>query len=380
MSQNVVCYTCGELYSAEVGRCPRCNATVQFAPERAAAAVALSGTMTLPHRGVGSSEGAEEPPGALVGRSIGEYVVQRLIGKGGMGVVYEGESLQIGRKVAIKFLRADMARESGTSDLLREAQVASGIRHRGIVDIFGFGHLPGFGPYIIMDYLEGESLAQVIARRAPLRPLEVIGLLIELCDALSAAHAEGVIHRDLKPSNVFVVRQSNGSECVKVLDFGIAKKGTVPYGHMSQTTGALKGTPLYMAPEHFLGEALRPATDMYAVGVIAFEMLTGQQPFPIKTLREAVEQHVNRPPPAPSSRVELPEELDKLVLLLLAKEPAQRPGTMQVVRELKALARRMTGEPARRSPPAAWTWPWVPSVRDLLLLATGAGLGRALLF
>ena len=274
----------------------------------------------------------------LVGRQLGEYVMRQRIGSGGMGVVYEGEHTTIGRKVAIKLIREEHANSPHARDLLTEARAASAIRHHGIIDVHGFGHQPGIGQFLVMEYLEGRPLNELITERAPLPASEALPLLCEVLDALSAAHAAGVIHRDLKPSNIFVVRESNGSEYIKVLDFGLAKR-SAPDGTSAQThSNLIVGTPQYMSPEQALADPVSPQTDLYAVGVIAFELLTGQRPFPGRSHMEVVAHHLKTPAPAPSSIVPQSPELDALVLRLLAKEPRQRPASAsEVARELRAL-------------------------------------------
>ncbi len=278
-------------------------------------------------------------PEALEGQHLGEYVVRRHIGSGGMGLVYEGEHLTIGRKVAIKLIRDEHAQGPQTRGLLAEARAASAIRHHGIIDIFGFGQQPGVGQYLVMEYLEGSPLNEFLQARAPLPLHEAFALLCELLDALSAAHAMGVIHRDLKPSNIFVARQSDGSVSIKVLDFGLAKRSTTPEGTSPQThSNVVVGTPQYMAPEQALCAEVGPQTDLYAVGVLAFELLTGQRPFTGRSPMEIVAHHLKTPPPAPSLFVELPPEVDALILRLLAKEPQQRPGSAsEVALQLRAL-------------------------------------------
>ncbi|WNG23765.1 protein kinase [Cystobacter fuscus] len=278
-------------------------------------------------------------PDALVGQHLGEYVVRQHIGSGGMGIVYAGEHLTIGRKVAIKLIREERSQSPQARGLLAEARAASAIRHHGIIDIFGFGQQPGVGQYLVMEYLEGSPLDVLLQARAPLPLPEALALLCEVLDALSAAHAVGVIHRDLKPSNIFVARQSNGTESIKVLDFGLAKRSTAPQGSTAQThSDVVVGTPQYMAPEQALCEAVSPQTDLYAVGVIAFELLTGQRPFTGRSPMEIVAHHLRTPPPAPSLFVELPPEVDALVLQLLAKEPQRRPGSAsEVASQLRAL-------------------------------------------
>jgi serine/threonine protein kinase len=345
------------------------------------------------------------PPGVLPGQRLGDYVVRRYVGSGGMGVVYEAEHVAIGRKVAIKLIREERLRGPHARGLLEEARAASAIRHHGIIDIHGFGQQPGVGQYLVMEYLEGRSLDEIMQRRVPMGLSGALPLLCEVLDALSAAHAAGVIHRDLKPSNIFVVRQSDGSEHVKVLDFGLAKVADVPHGHIAQSHPSLVvGTPRYMAPEQALGQEVGPRTDLYAVGVIAFELLTGQRLFPGASHMEVLFHHLKSSPPVPSSLAPLPPELDALILRLLAKAPQQRPDSAsEVARALRALLppgeapraqpRRLSQEVegSHRSvdsagtggsaPPASapvpvgaarWKWPGVVGGLLVLCLAAGA--------
>lgn len=304
----------------------------------------------------------------LVGKQIGDFIVKRRIGAGGMGIVYEGEHPIIGRKAAIKILRPDFSEGARARDLVAEARAASAIRHRGIIDIFGFGTLPGIGQYMVMEYLEGAPLDDIIAQRAPMLEAEVIPLLDELLAALAAAHAMGVIHRDLKPGNIFVVRDSSGGESVKVLDFGLAKRSEVPHGTSPQTRASLiVGTPEYMAPEQASGQAVGPHTDLYSVGVIAFEMLTRGLPFNGPSAMAIAIQHVQSPPPAPSSFVDIHPEMDALVLRMLAKEPSQRPASADAVRrELRAILKQLGDGATRISPPPHASPPTeeVPSIRS----------------
>jgi serine/threonine-protein kinase len=297
----------------------------------------------------------ETPAGeekALVGQQLGEYRVRRCIGRGGMGIVYEAEHVTLGRRVALKLLREEHARSPHARDLLSEARAASVIHHRGIIDVFGFGQQPGIGQYLVMEYLEGQPLHELIAQRAPLTPAEAIQLLGEVLDALSAAHAQGVIHRDLKPSNIFVVREVDGSQYVKVLDFGLAKRINAP-ASLASRSDIIVGTPHYMAPEQALGEAVGPGTDLYAVGVIAFEMLTRRRLFPGRSNLEMVAHHLKSPPPRPSLYVVLPPGLEDLILRLLAKAPQQRPASASAAaRELRALlqAGESSAKPAEPPP------------------------------
>ncbi|QSQ10933.1 serine/threonine-protein kinase [Myxococcus landrumensis] len=288
----------------------------------------------------------------LVGTKVGDYVLKRRIGSGGMGIVYEGEHALIGQRVAIKVLRPDVVEGRRARDLATEARAASAIRHRGIIDIFGFGAIPDVGQYLVMEYLEGTPLDEVIHQRAPLPDSEVLRILDALLSALGAAHAAGVIHRDLKPGNVYIVRDEDGAEAVKVLDFGIAKRSEAPHGSTPQThANSMVGTPEYIAPEQALGQQVSPQTDLYSVGIIAYEMLTRRLPFDGSSPMAIVVQHVRTPPPRPSTFVELNPALEALVLRLLAKEPSQRPTSAEAVRrELKLILASLTEGVTRLSP------------------------------
>ncbi len=295
-----------------------------------------------------------------VGRTVGEYVIRRRIGEGGMGIVYEAEHPQIGRRVAIKIIRPD---REVTRDLLMEARAVSLIRHRHIIDVFGFGHLEGLGQYLVMDFLEGNPLDEEIRGRAPLSPTEVIGILDDTLAALSAAHAKNVIHRDLKPGNLFFVRESNGTRYVKVLDFGLAKPppASVPPERQTQE-GIAMGTPEYMAPEQAQAKAVDGRTDLYALGVIAFELLTGRLPFSGAGPLETAMMQVSDPPPRPRSvNPSIPTQLEDLVLQLLAKDPNARPPSADAVRgELKRIRRDLASEPTpigKALPPEAFDLP-----------------------
>jgi predicted Ser/Thr protein kinase len=317
----------------------------------------------------------------LVGKQLGDFVVKRRIGAGGMGIVYEGEHPVIGRKVAIKILRPEFLEGAQARDLVAEARAASAIRHRGIIDIFGFGTIPGVGQYLVMEFLEGAPLDEVIDRRGPLKEQEVIALLDELLAALSAAHAAGVIHRDLKPGNIFVVRDFSGAESVKVLDFGLAKRSEKPHGSTSQTRASLiVGTPEFMAPEQACGQAVGPYTDLYAVGVIAFQMLTRRLPFEGDSPMAVAIQQVQAQPPAPSKFVDIHPAMDALVLRLLAKEVSERPASAEATRrELKSILRQLGEAPAQAGDSLSGTRvrgssPAAPPNRRRWVLAMAAGV------
>lgn len=192
---------------------------------------------------------------------------------GGMGIVYEGLQPLIGKRVAIKVLRPDVAQKvGGASRFISEARASAAIRHRGIIDVFGFGELPDGGHYMVMEYLEGKSLEQLIREHGRLAPLEAVPILDEVLSALAAAHRAGVVHRDLKPSNIFIASETSRAQYVKLLDFGMAKRTVLTEGAARQSGISLViGTPDYLTPEQATGKPVGPAADLYALGVVAFE-------------------------------------------------------------------------------------------------------------
>ena len=280
----------------------------------------------------------------LIGRQVGEYLIRRRIGSGGMGIVYEGVQPLIGRKVAVKIVRPDVVAGTGAARaLLEEARLANLVRHRGLIDVFGFGELPEVGPYLVMDFLEGQSLSQRLERQRLIEPSEVVEILVGVAEALAAAHAANVIHRDLKPSNIFLVQESAGQRYPKILDFGLAKRSVVPAGLTGHHLSAVVGTPEYMSPEQVRGESTRPQSDLYSLGVTAFEALTGRLPFIGQSTLDILRQHLSAPPPPPSRFAEIPAALDSLVLQLLEKEPARRPSSARVLSaELKRVSRELS--------------------------------------
>ncbi len=274
----------------------------------------------------------------VIGVEVSGYRVTGRLGSGGMGIVYEGEQATIGKRVAIKVLRPEVADNPDVvARLVSEARAVNKVGHRGIVDVFGFGALPDGRQCIVMEYLDGEPLEAVLAtykKQKTLLPLtDVLVILDEVLSALSSAHTAGVIHRDLKPSNIFLCKQRDGSRYVKLLDFGIAKLGVL--GHTPATRASIMlGTPAYMAPEQANGGVVGPAMDLYAIGVLAFELLTGQAPFNADSVMEMLMKHANQPAPRVSSlNSAIPASLDELVAQMLEKRPERRPESAEAVRQ-----------------------------------------------
>ncbi|HVR64811.1 MAG TPA: serine/threonine-protein kinase [Polyangia bacterium] len=273
----------------------------------------------------------------LLNQTIGNYKVIKLLGEGGMGAVYLAEHPVIGRKVAIKVLHISLARDPEiVARFFNEARAIHTIGHQNIVEILDFGQTPEGQPYFIMEYLSGESLNDRIAR-GPMAPMEVADIANQICRALSAAHAKGVVHRDLKPHNVHVSAEEDGTLVVKLLDFGVAKiLGAAESGGQSvkTRTGSLMGTPLYMSPEQCRGSGtLDHRTDIYSLGVMIYEMLAGRPPFNAEGVGELFAKHMLEPPPplldvAP----ETPPVMAAVVMKALAKELEQRYPTMEAFR------------------------------------------------
>lgn len=221
--------------------------------------------------------------GGTPGERLGPYRLVRRLGRGGMGEVWLAEHEQIKSQVAIKLVLADPHDEDAAARFLREARATARIRHPGIVAVSDFGERSGGGAYLVMELLDGESLAERL-QRGPLRLSLVLELGVQIAEALAAAHAADVIHRDLKPANVFLVPDAAAREAVraKLLDFGVAKAigaSADELGHT--TTGAVVGTPVYMAPEQCTSSrgAVDHRADLYALGVLLYEMATGTPPF-----------------------------------------------------------------------------------------------------
>ncbi|MBL8950705.1 MAG: serine/threonine protein kinase [Myxococcaceae bacterium] len=293
----------------------------------------------------------EVKPDPLIGQRLGDFVVEQPLAAGGMGVVYRAKHPLIGRLAAIKVLKPEFATDTEQTDrFLKEAQALSAIKHRGIIEIIGFGNTSDGRQYMTTEFLDGEPLDAVLAREAPMPALRVLGLCDEILHALSAAHKSGVVHRDLKPSNVFLAVQSTGERIVKLLDFGLAKQNPVTLAQVSDGVLAkaslVAGTPEYIAPEQARGFAPTPRTDLYCLGVMMFEMLSGTLPFKAVGVVDMLKKHVYEAPPKLASRVSnLPEAVYELVDAMLEKDPEKRPGSAELVRQqVLRLTRQLQAE------------------------------------
>ena len=272
------------------------------------------------------SDGSAKLPDLEAGTRVGEYVVKRKIGEGGMGQVYAGEQPLIGKQVAIKILSSELAQDPSMEQrLLEEARAVNLIRHPNIIDIFSFGTLPDRRPYFVMEYLEGENLEAALERNA-VSASDLTSLVEQLCQGLGAAHAAGLVHRDLKPENLWLVRRPDQTVFLKILDFGIVKNTRLPAPGLT-THGQVLGTAHFMAPEQVLAQTVDARTDIYAVGVILYRILAGVLPFDAPTTYAIVFKHVSEQPQPLSAHRMLPAKLEAVVMRCLEKEPAQRPQT-----------------------------------------------------
>jgi serine/threonine protein kinase len=264
----------------------------------------------------------------MVGEVVGQYRLTRKIGEGGMGAVYVGEHMLLGRPAAIKVLLRDLShRPDLVARFFNEARAATAVKHPGIVEIYDFGYHVDGSAYIVMELLEGESLASRLAALGRLSPERAVALCRQIAGALGAAHAKRIVHRDLKPDNIFIVIDPDivDGERTKILDFGIAKLASEQSGISKTRTGTVLGTPAYMSPEQSKGAGNVDArADLYALGCILFEMLCGRPPFVAEGGGEVMAQHIYAAVPMPSSIAPVSQELEQLVVRALAKDPAHR--------------------------------------------------------
>lgn len=305
-------------------------------------------TDTLPSLSSSAPIPLDRPADPLIGTKLNGFVITGTVSVGGMGVVYAAKHPVIGRRAAVKVIRPELDKHADMSArFLREARAVSAVKHRNVVDILDYGALPDGSQYMLMEFLEGETLAEVITRRAPLGAGEALSICEEILSGLSAAHQVGVVHRDLKPANIVMQRQSTGELLVKLLDFGLARQGDVAPEPTRESlrelalekASCLAGTPEYISPEQASGAQVGPQADLYGVGVILYELLTGTLPFNAMSPWELLKQHRFAAPPMLTAIVPtLDRRVEAFVLRLLAKDPADRPlGAQEATRALTQL-------------------------------------------
>ena len=267
----------------------------------------------------------------LLGKTLGSYRVLSVLGKGGMGQVYLGEHMKLGRRVALKILRPEFAaKRDAVARFFQEAKAVSRIRHKNIVDVTDFVEDPDGTTFIVMELLEGMTLGEKFRRKQEIALREGLGFAIQVCDGLEAAHREGIIHRDLKPDNIFLC-----IDVVKLLDFGVAKlMGEADAGWQTMQ-GSVVGTPAYMSPEQAAGIAVDHRADIYSLGTILYEIFTGRRVFEAKSFGEFVLKHMSHEPVPPRELKgvpALPRELERTILRCLEKKPEDRFQTASELR------------------------------------------------
>ncbi len=257
---------------------------------------------------------------------LGKYRVERVLGVGGMGAVVEARHLQMDDRVAIKFLLASMAKNADVvTRFIREGRAATKIRSEHVVRVFDVGTMDNGAPYMVMEFLEGSDLSQLVGRQGRMPYSQAIDLILQGCEAIAEAHAAGIVHRDLKPANLFVTTRPDGASCVKVLDFGISKisDASNPQAMGMTSTQAVMGSPRYMSPEQMKASRdVDGRTDIWALGTVVHELISGAPAFDAETM-PLLYVRILTDPPAPLPP-DVPPQLQHALLGALQKEPAQR--------------------------------------------------------
>jgi serine/threonine protein kinase len=333
------CPTCHQFYS-EAGYCPFDGGRLSIAPE----AISHQPRAISAHDGEDAVRALlQTDSGALYERLVGQtldgrYLIERKIGEGGMGVVYAARHLVIERPLAVKVLKREVARDQSTiKRFVQEAKAASRIGHPHIVDVTDFGTTPDGLTYSVMEYVDGSTLSSVIKLSAPLALERILPIAAQIAQALDAAHQKGIVHRDLKPENIFLINRDGRRDFVKIVDFGIAKVTPIDSNAPSEgprltRAGAVFGTPEYMAPEQAAGRSDTDGrVDVYALGTIMYEMLTGRVPHKSESMVRTLAMQMLDPIEPPSRvRPDVPiaPEVEAVVMRALAKKREQRYQTM----------------------------------------------------
>lgn len=292
---------------------------------------------------------------------IGHYRIVRKIAAGGMGIVYEAEHESLGRRVAIKTLRRSILRDDEmVRRFLGEAIAAARIRHSGVVTVYDFGNLPDGTTYLVMEYLEGETLSRAMSEGEAMTIERVVELGRQIATTLAHAHAAGIVHRDLKPDNIHVLKDPlTGTERTKLLDFGVAKFVQQQLLTSMQTgLGKILGTPWYMPPEQCQGSGnIDARSDIYSLGCVLFQMACGRVPFPGKLTEVLTAHKMSAVPSVRAINPALPKSFDRLIRSMMAKDPRQRPQTMKEVeralRKLDLTSEQLESTAPKSIPPMA---------------------------
>jgi serine/threonine-protein kinase len=273
---------------------------------------------------------AELPPGSIL---VDKYLIQSVVGKGGMAIVFRALHLMMDRTVAIKMLLPEIAKDDETvARFQREAKAASALRHPNVITIYDYGISPEGQPFIVMDFLNGKSLEELLEQQGKMPLARAIPILAQACDALSIAHQCGIVHRDVKPSNIMVEDTLVQRDFVRLVDFGIAKAAGQDAGEQKLTkTGQVFGSLVYMSPEQCLGKQLDSRSDIYSFGCVIYEVFTCISPFLGETIFDTMSKHINSEPPFLQPLIEnIPcaARLQEIFFKAVAKDPGDRYQTM----------------------------------------------------
>ena len=295
-------------------------------------------------------------PGSLINE---KYELLEFIGSGAYGTVFKAIQHPVGRVVALKFISRHLGSDpENRSRFFHEAQALARLNHPSVVTMYDYGESNGH-LFLVMEYIEGEELTQLVQVSAPLNPVRVMNIGQQILRALVEAHEVGLVHRDLKPANIMLTKDSTGEERVKVLDFGIASLRTDGHGPTGFQRPRALGTPGYCSPEQCLGQVVRPSADLYAVGIILYELLTGKAPFSGPNTWMLIDRHLNEPVPIMAKDLLVPPGLESTVRLALAKKPDARfPDARSMLRRMLELI----------SDTAITAESSMPTVRDLPIL------------
>lgn len=337
----MTCTACGTQISDGARFCPRCGASGAAAPPPSPVPTEL--------RNDWNAAGATFLANSPIGRTIeGKYRLDSLLGEGGMGCVYKATRLLIGDTVAIKILHSETMHDPNAIERFRrEAQAAARLKHPNVVAIYDFGVGAADSVYLVMELADGEDLRSLIDRHGKLSLQVASELLDQICSALDEAHQRDIVHRDLKPENILVRSTANGYR-VKVLDFGIAKLIDLSTTSANLTqAGTVIGTPAYMSPEQCRGREVDGRSDIYSLGIILYEMLTGSVPFYAKHSAEVVALHVSELPPPPSVRnPAIPQAVESVVMRALQKRPeARQQSAGEFAKQLATAVRAANAAP-----------------------------------
>src|SRR5688572_6631227 len=313
------CPTCAERYPVSQRMCPKDGAVLE--PEKPAEDTILGTILD------------------------GKYRLDSFLSRGGMGAVFRGTHVMLGRPVAVKMINQDLVTSPEiVRRFQREARAATQFKHPNVVDVYDLGQTANGTLYIVMELVSGASLKESIRTRGPVEPQRIVRILGQVCDGLAQAHRRNIIHRDLKPQNIMLTVDASGTETAKIVDFGIAKTFEADANTQLTATGSTLGTPHYMSPEQATGSGVDGRSDIYSLGVILYEMLTGEVPFNDPSLPSVLIKHMSEPPQPPSLRrpdLNLPPALEAITLRCLAKSPSERFENVETM--ASALRRALPG-------------------------------------